>query len=106
MKEHISEPTFNRKLLWWIFGVTKGGIVRAKIARLLYERPMNANQIAKKLKMDYTTVRYHLNILLKHGIVETSEHTYIVVYFLTEKFLEHWDKFQEIYDKICGGRKK
>jgi DNA-binding transcriptional ArsR family regulator len=96
----------NKKLLWWIFGVTKGGVVRAKIVKILHERPSNANQIAQKLKMDYTTVRYHLNILLKHGIVETSEHTYIVMYFLTDKMLEHWDEFLKIYEKITGGGKE
>ncbi len=105
MREH-SELPFNEKLLWWIFGVTKGGIVRAKIIKLLYDRPMNANQIAKILNMDYTTIRYHLNILLKHGIVETSEHTYIMMYFLTDRFLEHWSDFMEIYKKICEGKKK
>jgi len=94
----------DKKLLWWIFGVTKGGIVRARIVKFLHERPSNANQIAKNLKMDYTTVRYHLNILLKHDIVEVSEHTYIVMYFLTERMVESWDEFLKIYRKIAGGK--
>ncbi|HEQ78502.1 MAG TPA: ArsR family transcriptional regulator, partial [Euryarchaeota archaeon] len=37
----------DKKLLWWIFGVTKGGVVRAKIVMLLHDRPRNANQLAK-----------------------------------------------------------
>ena len=90
----------DRKLLWWIFGVTKGGAVRAEIVNMLHERPSNANQIARRLNLDYTTVRYHLNILLKHGIVETSGHTYIVMYFLTDTMLEHWDEFLEIYRRV------
>lgn len=92
----------DKKLLWWIFSVTKGGIVRAKIVKMLNEMPSNANQIAQKLKLDYTTVRYHLNILLKHGIVETSEDTYVVMYFLTDEMLSHWDEFLKIYEKIGG----
>ncbi len=93
----------NKKLLWWIFGVTKGGLVRAKIVKALHERPSNANQIAHMLKLDYTTVRYHLDILLKHGIVETSKDTYIVMYFLTDEMLEHWEEFLKIYEKISKG---
>jgi DNA-binding transcriptional ArsR family regulator len=96
----------NKKLLWWIFGVTKGGVIRAKIVKLLHERPSNANQIARRLKMDYTTIRYHIDVLLKHGIVETSENTYIVMYFLTDNMLQHWDEFLEIYKKITGGEKR
>jgi DNA-binding transcriptional ArsR family regulator len=93
----------DRKLLWWIFGVTKGGIIRAKIVKLLDERPANANQLAKTLKMDYTTVRYHLDVLLKHSIVETSGHTYIVMYFPSDNMMDHWDEFLKIYEKIVGG---
>jgi len=92
----------DKKLLWWIFGVTKGGVVRAKIVMLLHDRPRNANQLAKKLKLDYTTVRYHLNILLKHGIVEVSEHTYIVMYFPTDIMVEHWDEFVKIYESVVN----
>ncbi len=92
----------DKKLLWWIFGVTKGGPVRAKIVKLLHERPRNANQLAQILKMDYTTIRYHLNILVKHQIVEASEHTYIVMYFITENMMEHWDEFLKIYRSIGG----
>ncbi|GBE55001.1 MAG TPA: ArsR family transcriptional regulator [Euryarchaeota archaeon] len=92
----------DKKFLWWIFGVTKGGVVRAKIVRLLHDRPRNANQLAKKLKLDYTTVRYHLNILLKHGIVEASEHTYIVMYFPSDIMVEHWDEFVKIYESVVN----
>jgi DNA-binding transcriptional ArsR family regulator len=95
----------DKKLLWWIFGVTKGGIVRARIVKLLHIRPSNANQIARELKMDYTTVRYHLDILLKHDVVEISEPTYIVMYFLTQRMMDQWEEFLKIYDTIVGGNK-
>ncbi len=94
----------NKKLLWWIFGVSKGGIIRAKIVNLLNERPCNANILAKNLKVDYTTARYHLNILLKHSIVEASKDTYIVMYFLTDEMMESWEEFEDIFKKIEGGK--
>jgi len=90
----------DKKFLWWIFAVTRGGIVRAKITRLLKERPMNANQTAKELGMDYTTIRYHLDILLKNGVVVPSKDTYIVMYFLSEAMEERYEDFLEIYEKI------
>ncbi|MEK6978509.1 MAG: winged helix-turn-helix domain-containing protein [Candidatus Hydrothermarchaeota archaeon] len=94
----------DRKLLWWIFAVTKGGIVRARIVHHLRERPMNANQLAQELKLDYTTVRYHLNILLKNGIVVPSKDTYIVMYFLSDAMEEGYEEFLRIYEKIKGDR--
>ena len=94
----------DRKLLWWIFAVTKGGIVRARIVHHLRERPMNANQLAQELKLDYTTVRYHFNILLKNGIVVPSKDTYIVMYFLSDAMEEGYEEFLSIYEKIKGDR--
>jgi DNA-binding transcriptional ArsR family regulator len=90
----------DKKLFWWIFGVTKGGPIRARIIELLKERPYNANQLAHKLHMDYTTIRYHLDILVKHGIVESSEETYVVFYYLSEEMEQAYPDFEEINKKI------
>lgn len=92
----------NKKLLWWIFGVGKGGITRARIVTCLYERPCNANILAKNLNVDYTTARYHLSILLKHNITEASKDTYVVTYFLTDQMIESWTEFKDILKKLKG----
>jgi predicted ArsR family transcriptional regulator len=57
------------KLLWWLIVGTKGGINRAKIIRILHDRPHNANQLAGKLKVDYKTIRHHIEVLEKNSIV-------------------------------------
>jgi hypothetical protein len=58
----------DKKLIWWIFGVSSGGAVRARIVKKLHERPANANQLAKELGLEYNHVRYHLDILLKNAL--------------------------------------
>ncbi|MGC8569713.1 ArsR/SmtB family transcription factor [Caldivirga sp.] len=52
-----------RRLLIWLIGGSRGGLMRYKILKTLRERPMNPNQLAKYLNVNYRTVIYHLEIL-------------------------------------------
>lgn len=89
----------DKKLLWWIFGVTKGGVIRAKIVKLLKERPSNAHQLAKKLDLDYKTVRYHIRILLKDGLI-VGRGDPITMYFLSDTMEEGYEEFLKICEQI------
>lgn len=96
----------SKKLLWWIFGVSKGGPMRAKIVNLLHERPYNANQLAHELGVDYKTVRYHLGILVKNKVVTTMEEGSIVLYFLSDEV--DIEEMQDICNRLgltekCNG---
>lgn len=99
----------NKKLLWWIFGVSKGGPMRARIVHLLKDRPFNANQLAHELGVDYKTVRYHLDILVKNKAVTIMEEGSIVLYFISEEL--DFSEMEEICEKLglsekCGGSPK
>jgi len=59
------------KALWYLLAGTRGGANRARIIRLLDDRPRNANQLAEALEVDYNTIRHHLDVLLDHDVVET-----------------------------------
>ncbi len=91
--------TVDTKLIWWMFGVTKGGIQRAKLVKVLRDRPANANQLAKRLELDYKTVRYHLGILCKNKLL-TREGESVAMYFLSEAMEESYEKFLEVYEQI------
>ena len=65
------DPRFKR-VLWYLIGSTKGGANRAKILKLLNERPANPNQLSTVLKLDYKTVLHHLKILSENGLVITD----------------------------------
>jgi DNA-binding transcriptional ArsR family regulator len=58
------------RIWWWIFVGTKGGITRAKIMKILLEMPLNNNQIAERLGLNYKTVEHHINILLENKLIE------------------------------------
>lgn len=90
----------DKKLLWWIFGVSKGGPMRAKIVGTLHERPYNANQLAAELHVDYKTIRYHIDILLKNKIIDNMEEGNIIMYFLSDEMEESYPEFLEISEKL------
>ena len=88
------------KALWYLLAGTRGGENRARIIRLVDERPRNANQLAEELDVDYNTVRHHLDVLLDHDVVERGGDDYGAMYFLTDRFDHHRDVFEEITDQL------
>jgi DNA-binding transcriptional ArsR family regulator len=88
------------KALWYLLAGTRGGENRARIIRLIDERPRNANRLAEALDVDYNTVRHHLDVLLDHDVVERGGDDYGAMYFLTDRFEHHRDVFEEITDQL------
>lgn len=88
------------KALWYLLAGMRGGENRARIIRALSERPRNANQLSDALGVEYNTVRYHLDLLLDHDIVEKGEESYGTMYFLTDRFEQHRDQFEDILTKM------
>ncbi len=94
-----------KRLLWYLLGGTRGGANRAEILRALLDRPLNANQLAETLKVDYKTIQHHLRVLEENGLVTPSEKgAYGAVILLTPKMEEALPVLEEIWSKI--GRSK
>ncbi len=95
-----------RYLLGWLIAGTRGGITRAKIIKALKERPQNANQLANLLKMDYRTIRHHLQILQKNRIITSAGDKYGLTYFLSQEMEDSYTIFEEIMVKIWKKEKR
>ena len=91
-----------KQLLWWLFTGTRGGLNRAKIVKLLYDRPYNANQLAEVLKLDYKTIKHHIGVLLKNDIIiESSEGQHYGKLFFMTPFMENNEElFLSIWEKL------
>lgn len=85
---------------------SRGGPTRAKILRLLAERPMNAHQLAEALGVNYRTVTHHLNVLLENGLIVAEGPKYGTLYFPSKTFIEHIDVFTKIMEGKIGFNRK
>jgi predicted ArsR family transcriptional regulator len=84
------------KVLWYLLVGTRGGVNRARIIRTIADRPRNANKLADHLDLDYNTVRYHLDMLIDHNVLETTGDDYGKVYFVTDQFKQYEETFEQI----------
>ncbi len=87
-------------VLGWLIAGTRGGPTRAKIIEALRETPQNANQLATLLKMDYKTMRHHLEVLEKNKIITSVGDRYGATYFLSQTMEDNYAVFEEIMKKI------
>ena len=87
-------------LLGWLISGTRGGPTRVKIIDALKETPQNANQLATLLKMDYKTMRHHLQVLEKNKIITSIGDRYGATYFLSQVMEDNYALFEEIEKKI------
>ncbi len=87
-------------LLGWLIAGTRGGPTRAKIIEALKESPQNANQLATLLKMDYKTMRHHLEVMEKNKIITSVGDRYGATYFLSQGMEDNYALFEEIMKKI------
>lgn len=93
LKKEIKESNKQLKLLWYLLAGTRGGGTRALILRHLNDRPYNANQLAVALNLDYKTVRHHLDVLIKNGIIAKESEGHIAVYFLSKSMEANLNEF-------------
>lgn len=80
-----------RHLLQWLIAGTRGGVNRGRIIVELREEPKNANQLGSALEVDYRTVRHHLDVLEKNGLVTSIGERYGRMYFLSLELEQNGD---------------
>jgi DNA-binding transcriptional ArsR family regulator len=73
-----------KQVLWWLFNGTRGAYNRARIVQSLSHTPQNPHQLSQTLHIEYKTVRHHLDVLEKNGVVEGLGADYANSYFLCD----------------------
>jgi len=72
-----------QRLLLYVFTATRGGLTRLQIIRLLSEKPLNTNQIAIKIGLDYKAIQHHLTVLEKNNLVAKVGERYGATFYLS-----------------------
>lgn len=89
-----------RKLLFYLFTSTRGGLTRLRIIMLLLEKPFNTHQLSQELELDYKAVQHHMKVLEKNNMVSKVGEKYGAVYHLSN-FLEiNISALDEAIDKL------
>jgi DNA-binding transcriptional ArsR family regulator len=89
-----------RRLLWFLFAGSKGGLNRMKIIDLIREKPYNINQLAESLGLDYKAVQHHISVLEKNNLVTKMGEKYGVLYFFSNYLESNIEAFNEVRSKI------
>ena len=91
---------YTKHVIQWLIAGSRGGLNRGHILKTLRDDPMNANQLGESIGVDYRTIRHHLEILEKNGLITSMGPRYGRMYFISPNLEECWMDFEEIWNKI------
>jgi DNA-binding transcriptional ArsR family regulator len=100
----MADPNAKR-LFWFLFAGTRGGMNRISIMELLIQQPYNINQLAEIIKIDYKAIQHHIRVLEKNNLINSSGEKYGVLYFISNYFEVNIDAFQAVKTKIMKDKK-
>lgn len=98
--DDVPEDQELKRVLWYVLGGARGGENRARIIHELAMRPLNLNQLAEKLGVDYRTVMHHANVLKSNSLVVVEGEKYGAMYFLSPRLQAGMPIFLEIATKL------
>lgn len=89
-----------KRLLWFVFVGSRGGMNRLRIIAALRENPLNTNQLAGKLGLDYKAIRHHIGVLEKNNMIDKAGEKYGVTYFVSAFLEANMGELEEIAKKL------
>ena len=64
------------------------------------KNPLNTNQLAKELELDYKAIQHHIRILEKNNLITKAGEKYGIVYFVSTFLEVNMETFEEIERKL------
>ena len=89
-----------KRLLWFVFAGSRGGLNRLKIISKLKEILLNTNQLANELNLDYKAIQHHIRVLEKNNMITKIGKKYTVTYFISSFLEVNMETFEEIERKL------
>jgi len=89
-----------KRLMWFLFAGARGGLNRLKIITTLKETPLNTNQLAKELSLDYKAIQHHIKVLEKNNMITKIGEKYGITYFISSFLEANMETFKEIEQKL------
>ena len=84
--------------VYWLMAGSKGASNRLRIIEVLEKKPMNLNELSKKVNLNYKTVQHHIDLLIENNLLVKMGNKYGQVYFLSEQMREKQGLFKKLLD--------
>lgn len=89
-----------KRLLWFVFAGSRGGINRLKIINAIKKNPLNTNQLSKELGLDYKAIQHHIRVLEKNNLITSIGEKYGIAFFISTFLEVNMESFEEIERKL------
>lgn len=96
----MANDPYAKRLLWFVFAGSRGGLNRLRLVSILRNTPLNANQLAKEMGLDYKAIQHHVQVLEKNNIVTKVGEKYNITYFISNFLESNMESFDEIANKL------
>ncbi|TBR22735.1 MAG: ArsR family transcriptional regulator [Candidatus Nitrosotenuis sp.] len=96
----MANDPYAKRLLWFVFAGSRGGLNRLRLVSVLKNTPLNANQLAKELGLDYKAIQHHVQVLEKNNLVTKVGEKYNITYFISNFLEANMESFDEIAGKL------
>ena len=83
----------------------RGGETTLKIIDNILVKPMNINQLARELGMDYNTIRYHMDKINEHDYVRKGDQKYGRLYYVSPKLKKCLKDLEQIKKHLKNQKK-
>ena len=90
----------SKRLMWFIFAGSRGGLTRLRIISILKKTPLNTNQLSRELGFDYKAIQHHIKVLEKNNMLAKVGEKYSIMYFISAFLEANMETFEEIEGKL------
>ena len=91
---------YAKRLLWFVFVGSKGGLNRIRLISYIRSKPLNANQLAKEMSLDYKAIQHHVKVLEKNNLITRVGEKYGATFFISTFLEVNLQVFDEIVGKL------
>lgn len=91
---------YAKRLLYFVFVGSKGGINRIRLISLIREKPLNSNQLAKEMGLDYKAIQHHVGVLEKNNLITRMGDKYGATFFISTFLEVNLDAYDEMVTKL------
>lgn len=95
----------NESLTTILYG-KKGSLTSVKIIDLLFEKPLNVNQISNALNIHYNTSLYHVKLLTRGNILEKEGGGYGALYMPTKHLNDNIHMYKKLKKDLLDDMEK